>query len=271
MELPILYHFAYSTCSQKVRLALVEKGQAFDSREVDLLTGEQHKPDYVRLNPDHLVPTMVHRGEVLRESTLINAYVDDAFEGPALQAADPIMRYRAAALIHEVDSKLHGKVTGVFSHGVLTRALVGARPPEAIEAYLQAIPDLNERRLRASLIRHGAQAPEMAPAVATMVAFFARLETFLEQQRWLSGDAFGLADICVIPYVSRIAEIGLSAFWSGGVAPSVEEWIARTIARPSFTTAVSQWLPEPTAEMFRTVGERARPEIEAIIHEAQRR
>ena len=115
MALPILYHFAYSTCSQKVRLALAEKGQDFDSREVNLLAGEQHNPEYVRLNPDHVVPTMVHQGEVLTESTLINTYIDEAFPGVSLRSADPVENYRAAAISHHVDNKLHGKVTGVFS------------------------------------------------------------------------------------------------------------------------------------------------------------
>ncbi|HJQ15916.1 MAG TPA: glutathione S-transferase family protein [Allosphingosinicella sp.] len=271
MTLPILYHFAYSTCSQKVRMALAEKGQQFESREVNLLAGGQHDPEYVRLNPDHVVPTMIHEDEVLTESTLINDYVDDAFEGVALRSADPIMRYRAAALIHQVDDKLHGKVTGVFSHGVLTRGMVQSRPPEAIEAYLEAIPDPAERQLRTSLIGHGAQAPEMPPAVATMVAFFSRLETLLESQQWLSGDSFGLADICVIPYVSRMAEIGLDAFWNEGAAPRVEHWIARTTTRPSFEVAFTRWMPEATAAMFKTFGEATRPGIEAIIRSAQGR
>lgn len=271
MVLPILYHFAYSTCSQKVRLALAEKGQQFESREVNLLAGEQHDPEYVRLNPDHVVPTMVHRDEVLTESTLINAYIDDAFEGRALQSADPVMRYRAAAIIHHVDSKLHGKVTGVFSHGVLTRGMISSRPAEAIEAYLAAIPDPAERALRTSLITYGGEAPEMVPAVAAMVAFFSRIDAVLERQPWLSGESFGLADICVIPYVARIAEIGLSAFWNEGAAPRVERWIADTMARPAFDAAFTQWMPEATAATFKAFGEAARPGIEAIIANAQGR
>ncbi|HKY83122.1 MAG TPA: glutathione S-transferase family protein [Sphingobium sp.] len=271
MALPILYHFAYSTCSQKVRMALAEKGQEFESREVNLLAGEQHDPEYVRLNPDHVVPTMVHRDEVMTESTLINNYIDEAFEGVRLRSADAVQSYRADAIIHHVDNKLHGKVTGVFSHGVLTRGMVSSRPPEAIQAYLDAIPDPEERRLRSSLIHHGAQAPEMPPAVGAMVAFFQRMEALLGQQPWLSGDGFGLADICVIPYVARIGELGLSAFWSDGASPRVEGWLARTTARPSYGVAFSQWMPEATAAMFKTFGEAARPGIEAIIKDKQGR
>ena len=54
-----LYHFPASTCSQKVRVVLAEKGVEFESHVVNLLTGEQHSPDYVKLNPAHVVPTAV--------------------------------------------------------------------------------------------------------------------------------------------------------------------------------------------------------------------
>ena len=111
----------------------------------------------------------------------------------------------------------------------------------------------------------------MPPAVAAMVDFFARMEALLGQQSWLSGDDFGLADICVIPYVARISEIGLTAFWSAGASPRVEQWLACAMARPSYAGAFSQWMPEATAEMFRTFGEAARPGIETIIRNKQGR
>ena len=64
-----LYHNAASTCSQKVRLALAEKQLEYESRDVDLIGGAQHDPEYVKLNPYHVVPTLVHDGGVFIEST----------------------------------------------------------------------------------------------------------------------------------------------------------------------------------------------------------
>jgi hypothetical protein len=66
-----LYHFGFSTCSQKVRLVLAEKGLGFESHEVNLMAGGQHDPAYVKLNPKHVVPTLVHDGRVFVESSLI--------------------------------------------------------------------------------------------------------------------------------------------------------------------------------------------------------
>ena len=52
-SLSALYHHFLSTCSQKVRLVLAEKRVEFESHPVDLMAGQQHDPDYVKLNPNH--------------------------------------------------------------------------------------------------------------------------------------------------------------------------------------------------------------------------
>ena len=85
-----LYHNAMSTCSQKVRLVLAEKGLAWTSRELDLRKSEHLAPDYLRLNPDGVVPTLVVDGAVVRESTVIVEYLDDAFPDPPLAPSDPL-------------------------------------------------------------------------------------------------------------------------------------------------------------------------------------
>ena len=102
-----LYHFGFSTCSQKVRLVLAEKGLEFESREVNLIAGEQHAPEYVELNPHHVVPTLVHDGEVLIESSLIIGYLDDAFPEPPLRPREALGRYRVASWLKSFDEELH--------------------------------------------------------------------------------------------------------------------------------------------------------------------
>ena len=63
-----LYHNGPSTCSQKVRLILELKKLPYESKEVNLLAGEQHDPEYVKLNPNHVVPTLVTDNGVLIDS-----------------------------------------------------------------------------------------------------------------------------------------------------------------------------------------------------------
>ena len=67
-----LYHGDSSVCAAKVRLVLARKGIPFTSHLLDLSKGEQHAPAYLALNPHGVVPTLVHDGAVVLESTLIN-------------------------------------------------------------------------------------------------------------------------------------------------------------------------------------------------------
>ena len=89
-----LYHGLPSTCSKKVRLVLYEKGLPFKSHLMDLRKFEQHAPDYLKLNPGGVVPTLVHDGAVIIESSVIMEYLEDAFPAVPLRARDAQGRAR---------------------------------------------------------------------------------------------------------------------------------------------------------------------------------
>jgi len=92
-----LYHFWSSVCSVRCRMALEEKGVPWTSRYIDLFKFEQMEPGYLAINPDGLVPTLVHDGAPVRESTVINEYIDAAFEGPELVPPTPSNRRGCAS------------------------------------------------------------------------------------------------------------------------------------------------------------------------------
>src|SRR5579875_2563430 len=73
-----LYHATNSVCAQKVRLALAEK-RLSAKEHLLTLNGDQYDPAYLKLNPNGVVPTLVHDGHVVTESTIILYYLDDAF------------------------------------------------------------------------------------------------------------------------------------------------------------------------------------------------
>ena len=78
-----LYHNINSVCAQKVRIALKEKGR--DAQEhVLTLRGDQNEPAYLKLNPSGVVPTLVHDGVPIVESSLILYYIDEIFPDPPL-------------------------------------------------------------------------------------------------------------------------------------------------------------------------------------------
>ena len=83
-----LYHNDMSSCAQKVRLMLAEKGLQWESRHLNLRAGEHQQDWYVKLNPRAVVPTLIDGDIVVPESNVINEYLDDRFPDPPLKPAD---------------------------------------------------------------------------------------------------------------------------------------------------------------------------------------
>lgn len=255
-----LYHNAASTCSQKVRLVLAEKGLDYDSHDIDLIGGGQHAPDYVKLNPNHVVPTLVHDGAVLIESSLINEYLDEAFPETAMRPADPVGRHGVRLWVKKID-ELHPSA-GVITFAIGPREMLRSAPEEVREARLAAIPDPAARERRRSVIEHGVKAPEVAGALRRFVQMLDTVEAKLPKGAWLSGDDFGLADAAVLPYVLRLDHLAMTPLIDART--SVADWYARVQARPSFETAVTKLLPQPIIDMFRNNGAAVWSEVEPL-------
>ncbi|MEZ4217732.1 MAG: glutathione S-transferase family protein [Myxococcota bacterium] len=262
-----LYHFAFSTCSQKVRLVLAEKGLDFASREVNLIAGGQHDPEYVKLNPKHVVPTLVHDGHVLVESSLIVQYLDDAFPEPAMRPADALGRHAVGRWLLRADTEIHvAAPTVTFALG--PRAVLLQQPAEVREANLAAIPDPVDRAKRRSVIEHGVRAPEFAGALRVFVAMLDDMEAALASAPWLSGSSFGLADATIVPYVLRLEHLAMDPLLDAAARPRVADWLARAKSRASFAAAVDAWAPQALVDGMRAQGKEAWPEVEAALRGA---
>jgi glutathione S-transferase len=105
-----LYHSINSVCAQKVRIALEEKGQQATDN-IMTLRGDQYEPAYLRLNPNGVVPTLVHDTEPIIESSLILYYLDEVFPAPPLMPKDPRQRYRVRSYNKYIDEYLHNSCT----------------------------------------------------------------------------------------------------------------------------------------------------------------
>jgi glutathione S-transferase len=264
-----LYHFAFSTCSQKVRLVLAEKGLEFESHEVDLMAGGQHDPEYVKLNPRHVVPTLVHDGQVLIESSAIIKYLDDTFPDPPMRPAEPLGRYAVERWILYVDGALH-PAAPIVTFAIGPRNLILQQPEEVREANLAAIPDSSARTTRRSVIEHGVQAPEFAGALGVFLDALDQMDRELANAKWLSGDRFGLADATLLPYVLRLEHLGMDPLLERRARPGVADWLARVKALPSYDTAVEAWTVPAAVEMMRSNGKQAWAEIEPLTRPGQR-
>jgi hypothetical protein len=126
-----LYHHGSSVCAAKVRLALGEKGLAWEGHYLDIHKGDQFAPEYLKLNPKAVVPTLVHNGRVILESTVINEYLKS---GEPCSAGRRGKRLRSL-INHKVlgsESAVQGIILGpgnrLFDAGkVITKQFLGLR------------------------------------------------------------------------------------------------------------------------------------------------
>ena len=106
----VLYHAPHSTCSQKVRLVLHEKGVKFDEVRIDLAKKEQLKPDYLKLNPNGVVPTLVDDGVPIVELSVICEYLDEKYPQNPLVPSDIVERARMRAWMHYIEEVAVGAI-----------------------------------------------------------------------------------------------------------------------------------------------------------------
>ena len=93
-----VYGFWRSIASFRVRVALKIKGLAFEEIPIDILSGEQFKPGYDAVNPEHVVPTFIHDGQSMFQSMAIIEYLDDIKPTPRLLPEDARERAYARSL-----------------------------------------------------------------------------------------------------------------------------------------------------------------------------
>jgi RNA polymerase-associated protein len=94
-----LYHDTPSSNSDRVKIALAEKGLNWDGIRVRLANKEQKKPEFLKLNPYGKIPVLVEDANVLFESCIINEYLDEKYPDPPLMPKDPYLRGRGRVLV----------------------------------------------------------------------------------------------------------------------------------------------------------------------------
>lgn len=243
-----LYHGTTSVCSVKVRLVFEEKGVAYDGELLDLRKGDQHKPDYVKINPNHVVPTLIDDGKIVLESTLIMEYLDDKYPSPPLMPHDPYQRAIARLWMKKIDDYLHADCS-TLTFAIVFRPVFQALDKAERERRLAAVPDAAKRERQRVAIDFGIEAPHVAPAARSHEKFFGQMEEALSRAPYLAGDEYSLADAAVTPYVFRAEKLGLEKLWQGR-RPHVADWYARIKARPSFEKAVTKWLTETDLKRY---------------------
>ena len=263
-----LYHHGSSVCAAKVRMYLHEKGLEWTGHYIDILKGDQFDPEYIKLNPKAVVPTLIHDGEVICDSTVICEYVEDEFTDVPLRPSVALEHARVLYWTKAVDEALHpacGFVTFLASH----RHIVLKLGPEKVEQFLQSTPEMSVtadwHETKKSIVRNGLDAAGAAAKVNLYDHYLQNMEKTLKDHDWLAGENFTFADIAMTPYVNRLEMLSMSGIWANGRLPNVEEWFARIKARPSFKPALVDWLPDDLGHDMQTFGAQSWPEIARMV------
>jgi glutathione S-transferase len=235
-----LYQTAHSTCSQKVRIALAEKGMPergkdWIEHEVDLGKFQQLEPEYLKLNPNGVVPTFVHDGQVMIESSAILEYLEEAFPDPPLAPSDPVGRARMRGWMRYVD-EVPTVAVRVPSFANLFAPMRFTNTSDAdFQKHADRLP--LRKQFYQRMTQKGFGKPEIDYALGQIRQTCERIEKAMNDTGgpWIMGRQYTLFDAQVTPLIDRMEDMGYGYLWEN--LPKMSAWWGRIKARPSYAQA----------------------------------
>lgn len=207
----LLYGYFRSAAAYRVRIALGLKGLAVEARSRHLRKGEQREADYLALNPQGLVPTLVlDDGTALTQSIAIIEWLDETHPEPRLLPAEPLARARVRAFALAIACDVHP----LQNLKVLQRLREMGTPEETVTAWAAWA---NREGLAAceALIRD-------------------------EPGPFCFGAAPSLADVCLVPQLGNARRFGVDV----QLLPRLLRAEAAANALPAFTEAAPARQPD---------------------------
>lgn len=198
-----LYHAVPSSNSDRVKIALHEKGLAYEGIKLDLAKRDQKSPEHLQRNPYGKVPVIDDGGNVLFESCIINEYLDEKYPAPPLMPKDPYLRGRGRVLIDYGLNYLHEP------YWALRNEIFFKKEAERSESLME-----EKRQMLRHLLRY--------------------LEDALGDRPYFLGE-ISLTDIDLWPRFARMEDYGVLPAPN---LPRLNAWIERMKARPSVKALV---------------------------------
>ena len=244
-----LYQFGNSVCAQKVRITMVEKGLDWETHEINLFASEQYSPEYLKINPKGVVPTLVADGQSIIESTLICEYLDETYPNPSLMPRDSYGRSQMRLWSKAVDEGLFEGIVEL-SFSAMFRQRMQGMTDEQRSVRFSNVGDPRRRDRFMSTYHDGVSSPYVYHGIAAYEKAFKTMESDLSDGRsWLMGEQFTLADINLIPLIARLYYLDLLDIWTFK-RPLVGEWWERSRKRRSFMQGLKEhFKPGEVSEM----------------------
>jgi len=233
MQRLVLYNAPQSTCSQRVRFVLHEKGLEFAERKLDLFSGDQLRPQYLKINPNGVVPSLVDGSSVIVDSAVIIEYLDEVFPDPtSLVQNDPVKRAAMRSFIRYTD-EVPTPAVRVLSYNMAFLPHFSDMSEDDFVALAESKPLRKDFLL--SMGRTGFSTQEMTKALERLRQTIVRMSEALRASRgpWLMGANITLADVAIMPIVVRMEDLSLGALWEH--LPAIGRWLDALRRRPAFS------------------------------------
>ena len=257
-----LYHSVNSVCAQKVRIVLAEKGLAYRDRLLNLSRGEQFDETYMKLNPSAVVPTLVHDGRPVIESSVILYYLDEAFPSPPLMPQDLHLRARVRQFNKLIDEYVHNSCT-ILTFATAFRGWFAGLSGEEIERKLAKSPLKQRTEYKRDVALKGLDSQYVKDALGHHEKLLKAMAAALAEGPWLAGEEFSLADAAVIPYILRLDLLHLRDFFAA--VKGVEAWYQRMRARASVKQELLERMRPEDKAPFEKLEPEPWPKVKALV------
>lgn len=259
-----LYQAAMSTCVQKVRFTLEEKGLPWEGIVVDLQSGENYSPEFRKINPKAIIPVLDDDGDLIFESNNICIYLDEKYPDHALMPSDPKGRAHVRELLQLIDEQVHHDISAL-TYGIAFRPGVLAKhnTEEKLEAFLNGMPNAGRRNSKREVLAKGVECQECTTAIERLSKMLQMLEGRLQNSDYLVGDQLTVADIAYSPYLTRLTHLKLDGLWAD--KPAVTAWFGRVVATKGYQKGIKAFFNDEAIARMGAGGEQAWPAIERII------
>jgi glutathione S-transferase len=257
-----LYKYGNSICTQKVFVLLDAKKIDYEPINVDLFKNEQYNPAYLKLNPKGVVPTLIHDGNVVVESTLICEYIDEVYPNPSFTPESPSQKSRMRLWSKMVDEALFA-ATREISFSAMFREKLKNMTAEQRETRFKNVGDPDRRARNVSCFEYGVESPYVLQGIAAFEKAFKTMEADLASEGpWLLGRDISLADINLMPFVARLACLNLLEVWLEE-RPHVADWWRRVEEYPSFKSQIRMHVTDTEMAEMQTSGAKIMPRVSA--------
>jgi glutathione S-transferase/GST-like protein len=229
-----VYTWEVNSNSGKPLIFLKEKGVEFEFHYVDVLKFEQHQPEYLKMNPDGTVPTVVHDGKVMTESTQALQYLDAVLPGPSFTPDNPEERYRMRWWA------THGAAwaasLSVLGWHAFMGPMVRKLEDDKLEEMLARIPNRQRRIAWSTAVNSTFTDEQLQNARDGVARGVQMMEKRLNESPYFAGDSYSIADMVIFANAYSLPLMHDYAA-NEDISPSFMDWMKRIYRRLAIAEA----------------------------------